>query len=202
MLVIPKNIIKAIPYIIIVLLIAALSITQCSKQKFKAVNHDSELIAAIGTEKKRIIDLENRGQQLIQKLKSDSLKNSASLRVLKRENKALRKEIVISRTNIQYVIDSIPAVDHFVDLTDSLDVIQEATIDSLENQGARQWTAFNSILSVEQEKFKASSELVKHFEEVNKDLEKRVKRERAKKTVWKIAAGLIGGALLYSSVSN
>jgi len=197
-----KTFVKYLPYLVIIGLVIALSVTQCSKQEIKTESHEAEYQAKINAKEAELVTIQNREEELKKKLYTDSLKNSASLQSLKRENKALRKEIVTARANIQNVIDSIPEVDHFVDLTDSLDLIQEATIDTLQNQGARQWTAFNSVLSLEKEKNAVHKEINLHLESINSDLRKSVRKERNKKTFWKVATGIAVTGLIFNSLNH
>lgn len=194
---------KAIPYIIIVGLIIALCVTQCSKQKVKLDNHESELRQAIQVEKKRVIDLANREQTLIQKLNTDSVKSSRVVVALKIENKALRLEVKKAKTiRVVEIINENPELDKFIDLQDSLIANLDATVDTLELQKVRQWKSFSEILSVNDQKFAASQEINTHYVDLNESLYKSVRKERRRKTVWKIAAGILATGILYQSIQK
>lgn len=147
-----KKYFNFIPWIIIIVLLSALVVTQCSKSKVQDVNHDAELKQAIQVEKKRVVELANREEVLRERLKQDSLKNIKSLIAYKRENTILRQELKKARIPVQVLIDSIPSLDAFVDLQDSLIKVQEALIDSLQDQKSDLWITMNNLISIEQSK--------------------------------------------------
>lgn len=196
-----KTLIRFVPWCIIIVLMVIISVNQCSKQSIKS-DHEPELKQYIDAEKKRVIDLFNQGEDLKRKLIDLSQKDSLSVMSLKLENKALRKEVSRSRVSIQYVIDSVPGVKKFVALTDSLDIIQEAMADTLESQKAIQWKSFNRILEISDQKFEASNKMAEDFEAMNKSLSKNIRKERTKKTVWKITAGILATAIIFQSVKS
>jgi len=69
----------------------------------------------------------------------------------------------------------------------------------LELQKVKQWENFNNILTVSERKFQASQELNTHFDQLNKDLSKQVKKQRNLKTFYKIAFGIVVGGLVFQS---
>lgn len=193
---------KIIPYIIIVLLVCMLGITQCQKHKARVINYDMDLKHAINREKARVIEMRNREVALIEKIKQDRLKNSASASTYKSQIKALKREIAKVRIVVDIIADTIPSLEVFLSLNDSLISAQEGRIDSLSLEKIRMYNNFNLLLTASNEKFKASNELVKHYEQLNKDLERRVRRERFRKTAWKVASGILAAGIIYQVINN
>ena len=190
------------PWAIIGVLIIALSVVTCSKQTIKEENHESELRQAIEVEKRHSVELQNEGEALKQKIKQDSLKSKAVVIALESKIKVLTKEVKKSREIAQPEIDKSPALTEFVSDVDSLDIAQGAIIDSLKSYNVRQWRSFNSLLSIEQEKTQVQTELNSHFVDLNIQVSRQLKKERRKKTFFKITTGIIAGVLLYEVVTN
>src|SRR6478752_2914772 len=123
---------KFIPYAIIAILIGALAITKCSKQKLKdevKAPFDSTAIF-----KSKLEAIQKQGEAIKTKLHTDSLKTSIALQALKIENKNLRKKIKELRPDIVRIADTIPILDTFIGLTDSLLAVQQSEIDTLRSE--------------------------------------------------------------------
>jgi hypothetical protein len=179
-----------------------LSVSNCQKQTIKQNNQEQHLKFLIEAEKKRVVTLKNEGEALKQKLYKDSVKQKSVVIALESKIKVLTKEVKRSREIAQPEIDSSPTLTKFAIDVDSLDIAQIATIDTLSAQNARNWRSFNNILSVQEEKYKVQVELNEHYQDLNKQVSKQLKRESRKKTVWKIATGIIGTVLLFEVIKN
>jgi len=198
-----KTFVKYLPYLVIIGLVIALSVTQCQNQKHVSDIDVGELQRSVNAEKKRVIDLSNSEQSLKRKIIEDSVKSSRVVVALKIENKNLRLEVKKAKNvHVTEIIDQNPDLDKFVDLQDSLIANLDATVDTLELQKVRTWKSFNQILSVSDEKFKASQQINLHLESINSDLRKSVRKERNKKTFWKVATGIAVTGLIFNSLNH
>jgi len=195
-----KKYFKFIPYAIIVALLIALSVTQCSKQKLKdqvtappdSTNYFNGKLASIQAD----------GEALKQKWVKDSLEIKASEIKYKRVASKATKERDQARAKIQYLYDSIPEVKEFVQLDSVSDKINLDRIGELEFDQAKIISEFNERLSNKDDQIKLCGELTDHYVDVNQYLKKQVKKERRRKTIWKIAAGAFAAGLLYQSVNK
>ncbi len=196
------KLLKLIPYVIIIGLVIALSVTQCSKQKVVLDNHEAELKEAINNEKARVIDLQNREQNLKHQLKQDSIKNKSSEISYKREIKALKFTVSELRKPVQQLIDSVPQLDAFVDAQDSVIHFQEGRIDTLTAQYYLRNLKLQGVITLTESKFEASQQINTHYQQLNESLYKQVRKERRKKTIWKIVAGTLAAGIIYQSVTQ
>lgn len=191
---------KLIMPIIIVGLVIALSVTQCQKQKLKHLDLTSQYQSAINIEKARVVVLSNQAERLKADLYEQREKDSLSQISSNKEIRYWRGKAKATRVIVETVIKENPQLEEFVSAQDSLISKMDVFIDTLQDQKADQWRDFNTLLAITDQKFQASGEINKHLESINKDLHKRVRRERSKKTFYKIAAGVLGGALIGKSV--
>ena len=187
---------------IIVVLIIALSVTQCQKQKFKQIDHTSEYQRAISIEKAMVVVLSNQAERLMEELYEQHEKDSVSVIAYNKEISYWRGKAKSTRVIVKTVIAENPQLEEFVSNQDSLIETMDVFIDTLQDQKADQWQNFNRLLAVTDQKFQASQEINTNLEALNKDLNKRVKRERAKKSAWKIVAGTLAAGIIYQSINN
>lgn len=187
---------------IIVILIIALSVTTCQKQKFKQIEHTSEYQRAISIEKARVVVLSNQAERLKADLYEQREKDSLSQIASNKEIRYWRGKAKATRVIVETVIADNPQLEEFVSNQDSLIATMDVFIDTLQDQKNNQWHDFNKLMAITDQKFKASQEINSHLETLNKDLSKRVRKERNKKTFFKIAAGLLAGAVLYQAIEN
>lgn len=180
-----------------------LAVKMCTRKRdIKEIGNEAIINHEITRDKSELVAIQDREEKLKERIKQDSLKHLASQNAFKKEIKSLKVKLAYARTRVIPLIDSIPELDRFVDLQDSTITLQDNRIDTLEYEKAEQWAKFNALISASEEKNRVQVELVKHFEDLNKQLTKQVKREKRNKVVWKVVAfGLIGG-LVYQSVNN
>jgi len=193
-----KERIKSIALLgLITFFVVYFSVNSCNRQAEKI---ESKTFDSTSIFKTKLEALQKQGETQAERLKSDSLKTSIALNALKRENKTLKKKLADMRPDITRIADSIPILDTFMGLTDSLDLVQEATIDTLENEKARIWKTMNGLVFNCKEQVQLLNELADHKEAVNNDLRKQVKRERRKKTMFKVISGFLVGVVVYLAV--
>lgn len=193
---------KFIPYAIIVILIIALCVSTCSKQEIKHDNSEQVYREFINQKEKELVVIQNREQELKEKLHTDSIKNKVSEIAFKREIKLLKFTVSELRKPVQQLIDSVPQLDAFVDAQDSLIHFQEGRIDTLTAQYYLRNIKMNGVITLTEAKFKASQEIRYNVEQLNFQLKKDVRKERRRKTAWKIATGILGALIIYESVSQ
>jgi len=196
-----KIFIKYIPYLIIIGLVIALSVSQCSRQKVQVESNDKVFEAVLKSDKARINALEATSKALKLKLKEDSVKAIASQTKFVKEIKSLKVKLAYARTRVIPLLDSIPELDRFVDLSDSTISVQDARIDSLSAEKSEMWAKFNALIASAEEKNKVQIELNSHYQDLNKQLDKQIRRERTKKTAWKLVSGILAGGLIAKSLN-
>lgn len=197
-----KKYIKLVPYIIIVGLIIALSVTTCSKQKLVIDNHESELKANINQKENELVAIQNRGEAKKFQWHKDSLEMKASENRFKQVAKKATKERDKARAKIQYLYDSIPEVKEFVDADSVSDQINLDRIREIGLEKISIVKSFDSMLSNKDEQLKVCGDLRLHVEQLNFQLKKDVRKERRRKTVWKVAASVLAVGILYQSINN
>lgn len=146
--------------------------------------------------------IQAQGEQQINKLKQDTAKTFIAIQALKHENKELRKRIVPVRKEVEQIADTVAIIKQYLGLTDSLDIVQEAEIDTLSAEKIRTWKSFNSILDNKDEQIKVALELNNHFDQLNQQLSKDVKYQRLRKNFWKYTAAVAVGGLIFSAVNR
>jgi len=191
---------KFIPWAIILILIIILSVSTCSRQKIKLDNNEAELKEQIKTEQAKIAEISAKESVLKMRIYNDSIASNLAKNEYVKKISALKRELGRARKPVQALIDSIPALDNFVDIQDSTINLQDNRIDTLEYEKAEMWAKFNALLSASEEKNKVQIELNSHYQDLNKQLDKQVRRERNKKTFWKVTTGILGGALVAKSI--
>lgn len=190
---------KFIPYIIIALLVGALAVTQCSKQKIK---QEISIPDSTTFFKTQLAVIQAQGEEQNKKWISDSLEMKARENRFKQVATKATRERDQARARIQYLYDSIPEVKEFVHLDSVSDKIHTDRIGELEFDQAKIIAAFNERLSVKDEQIKLSGELNNHYVDVNQYLKKQVKKERRRKTIWKSVAGILAVGILYQAVNK
>lgn len=197
---------KAIKYIVIVAalgILASAGISTCTRKvELKEAGNEAVLKSEINRNKAELVVLQNREQTLKERVKQDSVKAIASQNAFKREISKLKIKLAQARQPVQVLIDSVPALDLFVDLQDSTIKLQGDRIDTLELQKLKLFKAFNNLILLSDEKYKIQLDLNKHHQNYVAQLKKQVKRERNKKTFWKITAMVLTGGVVYVSVKD
>jgi len=150
--------------LIIVIIAVALLISKCSHQVKENKTEKKE--------DKRLIQIQAKldssfkaGNVLQDRLNKKALKDSLDLIESKRVIKVLNWKLEKARQPVQKLIDSIPELDRFVDLGDSIRFEQDTLINTLVNQKAEMWRSFTNLLSIEQSKTALEHEKGLIFEE-------------------------------------
>jgi len=146
-----KKYFKYLIILAIVIIAAAVLISKCGG-KVKEVRTEKK-------EDKRLVHIQDKldssfkaGNDLMKRVNKKALKDSLALIESKRVIKMLNWKLEKARQPVQALIDSIPELDRFVDLGDSIRFEQDTLINTLVNQKAEMWRNFNNLLSIEQSK--------------------------------------------------
>ena len=175
------------------------SVHSCQKQDIK---QEARTVDSSSLFKQRIEAIQARGEAIKTKLHTDSLKTSLALQALKIENKNLRKKIKELRPDILVIADSMPIIRRWVDVGDSIDIVQTAEIDSLYKEKSRIWRSMNAIVFNRDEQIQLLTELVNHKEVISQDLRKKLRKERRKKTFFKVTTALGIVTALYLAIQD
>lgn len=187
----------------VILILASILIRTCARKRdIKEVGNEAVLNHEINTDKAKLVAIEAREEMIRAKITTDSIKHINEMAALKRENRSLKKQLATIRPQVDKIADSIPVVKEFVNKTDSLDIVQEAEKDTLIAYNAKTFQSFNALLNQAEEKNRVQVELNGHYQDLNKQLTKQVKREHTRKTFFKIACGVLATGIIYQSINN
>ncbi len=186
--------------VIIIGLIIALSVTKCQNQNLKddvKAPFDSTAIY-----KARLATLQAEAAKKVILSHLDSVRTAKELRAQSSEIKKLKKAIIPVRRSIQPLVDTVAIVAEYVVLTDSLISAIQAQNDTLSAEKTRIWRALSGINFNKDQQIQLLTELVNHKEVISQDLRKKLRKERRKKTFFKVttALGIVG--VLYMSVKD
>lgn len=117
--------------------------------------------------KASIASLQDITDTLTLRLEKDSVEQAEQALKFKSKISTLTKKLAEKRPEIEPLLDSIPKLAAFVLLQDSIIDVQAVRIDSLEAQKVRQWSDFNKLLDIQEEKFQAASEINLHLSAIN-----------------------------------
>lgn len=186
-----------IPYILILFLIAVviyLIITRPSTEKPAIINHETE----IKEDTHRIDSLLLLQELLRLQLKEDSLKNKVQEKRFKLRVASLEQKLSEQRERVQVLIDSVPALNAFVDTQDSIISVQSERITQLSEEKLDQWEKFNALVVAENHKFNAATEINQHFKALDEIRKKDNRRLRKANRLLMVAVpvAFVGGVVL------
>jgi len=190
---------SAIILVLVTFLIIFFSVKSCQKsaEKVEVETFDSTIII-----KQKLALIQAQGEKQLKQIKQDSLKTSIALQALKIENKNLRKKLADMRPDITRIADSIPVIEEWVSLSDSLDVVQEAELDTMRAEKIRTWKSFTSILENKDDQIKLYGNINTNITDINRYLSKQVRKERRRKTFWKVTTAISATAILYLAIHD
>ncbi len=193
------NIFKALPYLIIVGLVIALSVTQCQKQTIKQTVSTPDSTTFY---KGKIATIQAQGAAEIQKLHSDLLEIKATATVYKKAADKATKERDVARKQIQQLVNASPELKQFIIVDSISDKINRERIEALGLENVKITDDFLQIVHLKDEELKVNREYTNHLEVVVKDLTHEVKKQIRLKTVWKIVSSVLVAVLFYEVVTN
>ena len=193
------KLLRLIPWFIIFPLIIALCMVTCQKQKIK---YEVKTVDSTGYFKTKMATIHARGEAIKIAAHKDSIRTAKELQSLQSENKRLKRSLIPVRVEVEKIADTLAIVKQFLGLTDSLDLIQEGELDTMRAERIRNFKVFSNILSTKDEQQAIMRETISHLEALNKGLSKDLRRERVKKTVWKVVSGVLVAVVVYVSVKD
>lgn len=187
---------------LITALVIILSVHRCSKQEAELSGITGQLESKINAKEKELVSLRNDGEEKRIQWHKDSLEIIARSERFKQVATKATKERDIARAKIQEIVNTVPAVKEFVEkdsLSDQINIdrIRELGIENVSIQ-----TSYESRLSKKDEQLKVMQGIIHDLEETNAILSKQVRKERNKKTFYKIVSGIAIGGLIFASFNN
>ncbi len=194
-----NNIFKLLPWFIIAPLVIALCVTQCNRQaeKVEVRTFDSTAIF-----KSKLEAIQKQGAKQLTAARKDSIQAIKVIAGLQIENKILRQKLRPVRVEVEKIADTVAIVKRYLGIVDSLDRNQNEQIDSLTAQRNRIWGSLNQIVLNRNEQIQVLTELSDHQSVVNKDLRRQVRKERRRKTFFKITTGIAATLVLYLAIQD
>lgn len=162
-------------YFLILLLLAVIAyliLTRPDTEKPAIIKHETE----IKQDTHRIDSLLLRQEELRLQLKEDSLKSKSREKAFKMRVATLEQKLSEQRAKVQELIDSVPALNAFVDTQDSIISVKSERIAQLSEDKTEQWEKFNALILASDEKFNASVEINSHFKAINEIRKKENRR--------------------------
>lgn len=175
-------------------IIVYLILTRPDPEKPAIIKHETE----IKQDTRKIDSISALQRELRDRLTSDSLKSIVSQRAFKSKIQTLEKNLIEQRAQAQALIDSVPALNAFVDTQDSIIVVQAERIDSLQTEKSIQWMRFNKLLLASDEKFDLAVEVNSHYKAINEIRQKENRRLKKANKLLLVAIPTVfmGGVIL------
>jgi len=196
------NFLKLIPYIIIIGLVIALSITQCSKQSIKEDNSEQILKDKINEKERELVAIRNDGEEKRQRWIKDSLQMEARATASKVAETKARKEADKALNKIADIVQTNPDVKDFVHKDSIADKAATDEKKALELDKVTMNEAFRDILHSKDEQLKVKGEIIIHLEDVIVEKDKTIRKERGLKTFWKVTTGIVAAVLLFEIIKD
>jgi len=168
---------KALLILIAVLLavIVWLILSRPDTEKPAIIKHETGI-----TKERATIDSLLLQEELLRlQLKEDSQKTKLRIAVLNGQIHGLKKELQQLRPEVQVYLDSIPVLNEFVGLQDSVISAQGSILDSLQTWQSIERMKFKRLLLAGDEKFNAAIEINSHYKSID-EIRKRDNRRLKK----------------------
>lgn len=188
---------QIIPYILILFLIGLvifLILTRPDTEKPAIIKHETE----IKQDTRRIDSLLLRQEELRLQLREDSIKSKSREKAFKMRVATLEQKLSEQRAKVQELIDSVPALNAFVETQDSIIQVQAERIDSLQTEKSIQWMKFNRLILASDEKFNAAIEINSHYKAIDAIRKKENRRLKKINRLLLVAVpvAFVGGVVL------
>ena len=190
---------SAIILVLVTFLIIFFSVRSCQKSAEKV---EVSTVDSTGYFRDKLEAIQSRGESIKIAAHKDSIRTAKELQSLHSENKRLKRSLIPVRVEVEKIADTLAIVKQFLGLTDSLDNVQEAEADTLRAERIRNFKVFSNILSTKDEQQAIMRETISHLEALNKGLNKDLRRERRRKTFYKITTGIAATLVIYLAIQD
>lgn len=160
-----------------------------------AIKHHQDSVVV---KKAHIEQLIKRESILIEKIKTDSAENKSREIAYNEQITALKRQATSRKSRLVEKLVADTSLLAFSNLQDSIIRVQDARIDTLQNEKERQWSTFNEMIKVEDQKFDESQAINRNLEAIISIQNKDNKRLRRQNTWLKVGIGAVavGGVII------